>query len=213
MVKRETQEPCKHATTDRYALIENELRKQTKAELAALLLGIAKEHVVVARELEDRLPIEKPVDLLIADVSSAIERATDFDERMINRNFRVDYQAYGETRKGLSRLVELGRLADAKSLALKLMKDGSYQVQCSDEGLMSDDICQCLKPVIQAVKAAGGEAAAQWAAKMQTADRMGCICEQELAELRGQSLANINPWSFRRLTEVDPKRWTVLGVG
>lgn len=105
----------------------------------------------------------------------------------MNHNFDVDWQANGEIQKGLTLLVELGHLADAKSLALKLMKDGSYQVECSDEGLMSDDIGQCLKPVIQAVKAAGADEAAKWAAEMLKADRMGFICEQELARLRGKS--------------------------
>lgn len=169
---------------DRFPLIEKELHKRTKAELVAMILAIAKEHAVVARELEDRLPIEKPVDLLVADVSSAIDRATDFDPRMRNHNFDVDWQAYAEVQKGLSRLVELGHLEDAKSLALKLMKDGSYQVECSDEGLMTDEICECLKPVIRAVKTAGGDAAAKWAAEMQTADRVGFICNKELAKLR-----------------------------
>ena len=121
------------------------------------------------------------------DVSSAIDRATDFDERMMNHNFDVDWQAYADVQKGLSLLVELGHLADAKSLALKLMKDGSYQVECSDEGLMTDEISQCLKPVIRAVKAAGGDEAVKWAGDMQTADRVGFICDKELAELRGGS--------------------------
>lgn len=187
MVKKGTKKARKLTKTDRFQLIEKELYKRTQEELVALVLAVAKEHASVVRELEDRLPIDKPVDLLIADVSSAIDRATDFDERMMNRNFDVDWQAYDEVRKGLSRLVELGRLADAKSLALKLMKEGSYQVECSDEGLMSDEISQCLERVIRAVKAAGGREAAQWAAEMQRADRMGFICEQELAKLRGKS--------------------------
>lgn len=187
MVKKGTKKARKLAKVDRFRLIEKELRKRTKEELVAMILAIAQAHVVVARELEDRLPIEKPVDLLIADVSSAIDRATDFDERMMNHNFDVDWQAYAEVQKGLSLLVELGHLADAKSLALKLMKDGSYQVECSDEGLMTDDISQCLKPVIRAVKAAGGDEAVKWAGDIQTADRMGHICDQELAELRGGS--------------------------
>ena len=187
MVKKRTQRPRKLAKPDRFPLIDRELRKRTKADLIAMILGIAKEHAVVARELEDRLNIEKPVDLLIADVSSAIDRATDFDERMMNHNFDVDWQAYAEVQKGLSLLVELGHLADAKSLALKLMKDGSYQVECSDEGLMTDDICQCLKSVIQAVKAAGGGEAAKWAKDMRNADRVGYICDKELADLRGES--------------------------
>lgn len=187
MVKKGTKKPRKLAKSDRFPLIEKELHKRTKAELVAMILAIAREHAVVARELEDWLTIEKPVDLLVADVSSAIDRATDFDERMMNHNFDVDWQAYVDVQKGLSQLVELNRLADAKSLALKLMKDGSYQVECSDEGLMTDEISQCLKPVIRAVKAAGGDAAVKWASDMQTADRVGFICDQELAALRGKS--------------------------
>jgi hypothetical protein len=50
--------------------------------------------------LEDRLPIKKPVDLFIADVPSAIDRATDFDERWMNHDFDVDWRAYDEVRKG-----------------------------------------------------------------------------------------------------------------
>ena len=187
MVKKGTQKPRKLANSDRFPLIEKGLHKRTKAELAAMILTIAKEHAVVARELEDRLTIEKPVYLLAADVSSAIDRATDFDERMINHNFDVDWQAYAYVQKGLALLVKLGHLADAKSLALKLMKDGSYQVECSDEGMMADEISQCLKPVIRAVKAVGGDEAVKWAGEMQTADRVRFICEKELAELRSGS--------------------------
>jgi hypothetical protein len=187
VVKKGTKRPRKLAKSDRFPLIDRELRKRTKADLIAMIMEISKEHAVVARELEDRLNIEKPVDLLVADVSSAIDRATDFDERMTNHNFDVDWQAYVDVQKGLSLLVELGHLVDAKSLALKLMKYGSYQVECSDEGLMTDDICQCLKPVIQAVKAAGGGGAAKWAGDMKKADRVGFICDKELAELRGGS--------------------------
>jgi hypothetical protein len=187
MVKKGTNKARKIVKTDRFPLVERELHKQTKAELVALILAIAKEHAVVARELEDRLNIEKPVDLLVADVSGAIERATDFDERMMNHNFAVDWRAYADVRKGLARLVELDRLADAKSLALKLMKKGSYQVECSDEGLMTDEINECLKPVIRAVKAAGGDDAVKWAGEMQKADRVGAICDKELAELKDGS--------------------------
>ena len=67
------------------------------------------------------------------------------------------------------------------------MKDGSYQVECSDEGLMTDDISECLKSVIHAVRAAGGEEAATWASDVHTADRVGFICDKELARLRDES--------------------------
>ncbi len=187
MVKKGTKKTRKLAKSDRFPPIEKELRKRTKAELIAMILAIAREHAVVARELDSRLTIEMPEDQLVASVSSAIERATDFDERMMNHNFDVDWQAYADVQKGLSRLVERGHLADAKSLAIKLMKEGSYQVECSDEGLMTDEISQCLKPVIRAVKAAGGDEAVKWAKDMRTADRVGFICDKELAELRGAS--------------------------
>lgn len=188
MVKKRTKEPRKLATTDRFPLIEQELRKQTKADLIEMILTIARDHAVVARELECRLEIEKPVDLLVADVLSSIDRATDFDERMMNHNFDVDWRAYAEVQKGLSQLVDRGHLEDAKSLALMLMKDGSYQVECSDEGLMTDDISACLQPVIDAVKAAGDDAAAaRWANDMLNADRVGFICDKEFAQLRDGS--------------------------
>ena len=86
MVKRGTRKPRKIGKTDRFPLIEKALRKRTKADLIETILMIAKAHPVVARELESRLDVEKPLDLLVVDVSSAIDRATDFDERMINHN-------------------------------------------------------------------------------------------------------------------------------
>ncbi len=187
MVKKGTKKPRELVKTDRFPAIEKELRKQTKATLIEMMLMIAKEHPVVSRDLEVRLEVEKPVDLLVSDVSSSIDRATDFDERWMNYNFDVDWQAYAEVRKGLLKLVDLGQLEYAKSLALKLMKDGSYQVACSDEGLMTDEINECLRPVIRAVKTAGGEGAARWANEMHIADQVGFICDKELAQLRGKS--------------------------
>ena len=53
--------------------------------------------------------------------------------------------------------------------------------------LMTDEISDCLKPVIRAVKAVGGDQAAKWAFEMQIADRVGFICDDELAEMRDGS--------------------------
>lgn len=187
MVKKAVKKARKSVKPDRFSLIEKELHKRTKAELVAMILMIARKQSDVMRDLENQLNIDKPVDLLVNDVACAISVATDFDERMMNHNFDVDWQAYADVRKGLEQLIASGHLDDAKSLALQLMKEGSYQVECSDEGLMTEDICECLRPVIRAVKAAGGDAAGQWAKKMLDADRMGFICNKELAELRGKS--------------------------
>ncbi len=184
--KKGTKKPRQRGKTNRFPLIEKALGKRTKAELIEIVMKVAKSHAAVARELEDQLGIEKPVDLLVANVSSAIDRATDFDEREINYNFDVDWQAYADVRKGLRQLVDLGLLEDAKLLAIKLMRDGSYQVECSDEGLMTDEIEDCLRPVIRAVRTSGGADVDKWAKEMQGADRVGFICDHELAELRNK---------------------------
>ena len=79
----------------------------------------------------------------LAGVDQAHEQvadATDFDERDINRNFAYDYEAYREVKRNLGRLIDAGQLRLAMQLALELMKRGSYQVEMSDEGLMTRDI-------------------------------------------------------------------------
>ncbi len=182
-----TRKPRKVTSIDRFPLIERALRKRTKASIIELILMLAKERASLARDLEKELAIEKPISLLVDDVSSAIDRATDFDEREINYNFDVDWQAYGDVGRGLKKLIKLGQLEDAKSLALKLMKDGSYQVECSDEGMMTDDIQDCLRPVIKAVQSGSDQDAAKWVLEMLRADRVGFICDQELKKLAGQT--------------------------
>ena len=76
MVKKRATRPRKLAIPDRSPLIDKALRQQTKADLIALILRMADEHAVIARELEDQLNIEKPVSQLVPDVSAAIDRAT-----------------------------------------------------------------------------------------------------------------------------------------
>ena len=177
----------KKASVDRFALIESALGKLTKADLFELLMATAREHDEACRNLESKLSIDKPVDLLLTDISSAIDRATDFDERMVNHNFDVDWQAYEEAKQGFLKLIEIGQLVEVQLLALELMKRGSYQVECSDEGMMSDEIEACLKPVIHAVKAGDASAAKSWATKMIAADRVGFICDKELGVLAGKA--------------------------
>ncbi len=182
-----TKKPRKLTYTDRFPQIEKALGKRTKANIIELILLLAKENALLTRDLERELAIEKPIDLLVGDISSAIDRATDFDEREVNYDFDVDWQAYEDVREGLKKLIELGQLEHAKHLAVRLMLAGSYQVECSDEGLMADDIQDCLRLVIQAVQAANDKDSAEWAAKMLGSDRVGCICDQELKKLAGQT--------------------------
>lgn len=70
----------------------------------------------------------------------AIADATAFDEREINYNFDCDHEAYDEVKQNLRRLIELGQVRPAMELSLELTDQGSYQVESSDEGLMTDGI-------------------------------------------------------------------------
>lgn len=174
------------AVDARLDLILASLKKLKKGELAALLVKLAKHSPDARRSLEKELEIEKPIELVVDDVQSAIANATDFDDRNINHNFEYDCQAYESARNGLKTLVKLGSLAEAKRLSLELMRQGSYQVECSDEGMMTEDIEGCLEPVIRAVKNAGDKDAQQWATQMLQADRVGFICEGSLKSLSGK---------------------------
>ena len=73
-------------------------------------------------------------------------------------------------------------------LSLELMKQGSYQVEMSDEGLMTDDIEECLAgghPSPQEERPAAGEMVA-WCTAMTKSDRVGCIYDRELQALQRQ---------------------------
>ena len=73
-------------------------------------------------------------DELVAATRQAIADATAFDARDINRNFDYDYEAYGEVKRNLGRLVASGQLRLAMQVALDLMKRGSHQVGMSATG-------------------------------------------------------------------------------
>ncbi|WP_186774665.1 hypothetical protein [Allorhodopirellula solitaria] len=110
-------------------------------------------------------------------------QATQVDERRLNHNFDYDYGAYEAAQAGLKRLVETGEHEEAKRLSIELMKRGSYQVARSDEGLMTEEIEDCLKPVIKAIAKTGGVEAKEWATAMIAADEVGFICEAELKKI------------------------------
>jgi hypothetical protein len=73
-------------------------------------------------------------------------------------------------------------------LALELMKRGSYQVEMSDEGLMTEDVEDCLGVVIEAVTTCNlpAEEALAWCSAMLDADRVGFIARKPLEVLRGR---------------------------
>lgn len=150
------------------------------------LLELAEEDRAILRQLTTRFKVVAAPDKLEAATRQAIADATDFDERDINHNFDYDYEAYEEVKRNFARLIAAGNLRVAMQLSLELMKMGSYQVEMSDEGLMSDDIEDCLSVVLKALKKcdlAASEVIA-WCTAMLNNDRVGCIAETELQELR-----------------------------
>jgi hypothetical protein len=162
------------------------LAKRTKDELLDVLVELAEEDRDIFRRLATRMELEAPPQELAAATRQAIADATDFDERDINRNFSYDYEAYGEVKRNLCRLIDLGELHLAMELSLELMNQGSCQVEMSDEGLMTEDIEECLRVVLQALKECDlpPDEVVAWCAAMIKSDRVGCICDRDLGTLR-----------------------------
>lgn len=169
-------------TTDR---LKATLAKRKKSELIDVIAEIASANRGIQRQLESRFGVEAPPDELIAATRVAIADATDFDEREINYNFDYDYQAYSTVKRNLARLIELGHLREAMELSQELMSQGSCQVEMSDEGMMTEDIEECLHVVIKAIAKSDLPAAnvTGWCAEMTRQDRVGFICDAELAAL------------------------------
>jgi uncharacterized Zn finger protein len=168
------------------APLRRALSRRTKAELVDTLLELAQADRGVLRQLTSRLDVAAAPTELAAATHQAIADATDFDERDINRNF-----AYGEVKRNLGRLIDAGQLPLALRLALELMKQGSYQVEMSDEGLMTQDIEDCLDVVLKALAKSDLPAAEviAWCTAMLDTDRVGFIAREPLQSLRSSAQA------------------------
>ena len=105
--------------------------------------------------------------------------------RQLIADFDYDYQAYSTVNRNLTRLIELGHLREAMELSQELMSSGSYQVEVSDEGMMTEDIEECVQIVIKAIAKSDLPAAdvTAWCAGMTLQGRVGFICDSELAAL------------------------------
>jgi uncharacterized Zn finger protein len=168
------------------AELRQALTRRKKAELVDVLMELAEADRGVLRQLTARFDVATAPDDLVAATRQAIADATDFDERDINRNFDYDDQAYSEVKRNLGRLIGSGQLRLAMPLALELMKRGSYQVEMSDEGLMTGDIEDCLNVVLEALRKCDLPAAEviAWCSAMLENDRIGFIAREPLQSLR-----------------------------
>jgi hypothetical protein len=162
------------------------LTRRKKAELVDVLMELAGADRGILRQLTARFDVASAPDELVAATRQAIADATAFDKRDINRNFAYDHQAYSEVRRNLGRLIGAGQLRLAMPLALELMKRGSYQVEMSDEGLMTEDIEDGLNVVLEALRECDLPAAEviAWCSAMLENDRIGFIAREPLRSLR-----------------------------
>jgi len=185
--KRRAKRSVPKATSVRPAArLRQALAKRRKAELVDLLVELATDDSAIFHRLTAQFEVTVPPQELVAATRRAIADATDFDEREINRNFSYDNAAYDEIKRNFVRLVALGQLTSAMDLALELMDQGSYQVEMSDEGLMSHDIEDCLAVVIKALRKCDLPAAdiTAWCSQMLENDRVGFISSDDLQSLR-----------------------------
>ena len=168
------------------ATLRRALSGRKKAELVDTLLELAQADRGVLRQLTARFDVVAAPDELVAATHQAIADATAFDRRDINRNFAYDHKAYSEVKRNQGRLIDSGQLQPAMRLALELMKQGSYQVEMSDEGLMTQDIEDCLDVVLKALETCDLPAAEviAWCSAMLDKDRVGFIAREPLESLR-----------------------------
>lgn len=162
------------------------LARRTKAELVDALLELAQEDRGILRQLTARFEVAAAPDRLVAATRQAIADATAFDPRDINHNFDYDDEAYREVQRNLGRMITAGQLRLAMQLALELMKQGSYQVEMSDEGMMTEDIEGGLQVVLKALANCDLPAAdiLAWCKAMLESDRVGFIARKPLESLR-----------------------------
>jgi hypothetical protein len=170
------------------AELRRALSRRKKTELVELVMELAQGDRGILRQLTARLDVATTPEKLVAATRQAIADVTEFDERDINRNFDYDDEAYSEVKRNLSRLIGSGSLRMAMELALELMRRGSYQVEMSDEGLMTEEIEDCLRPVIEAVAKCDlpGDEVIAWCSTMLDTDRVGFIARKSLESLRDQ---------------------------
>jgi len=162
------------------------LAERDKAELVDLLVELAQANGRIRRQLTTRFQVVAAPPELVAATRRAIADATDFDDRFMNQNFDYDYEAYDEVNRNLGRLVASKQWRPAMQLCLELMKDGSYQVEMSDEGLMTSDIEDCLSVVLKALKKSDLPAVdvIAWCTAMLAMDRVKFIAREELQSLQ-----------------------------
>jgi hypothetical protein len=189
MSKRQPKKPTSaRKAPESAAPLRQALSRRKKEELVDVLLELAGADRGVLRQLTARFDVASAPAELVATTRQAIANATAFDERDSNRNFDYAGEAYREVKRNLGRLIASGQWRLAMELAVELMRHGSRQVEMSDEGLMTEDVEECLGVVLAALPKCDLPAAdvIVWCSAMLDNDRVGFIAREPLQSLRKQ---------------------------
>ena len=159
-----------------------------KTAMIDAIVDMARHDRLFRRKVEWRFGLASSVPDLVAATRHAIAEATYFDDRDRNSNFEYDWEAFQIIQDYFARLIEMGALAEAMQLALELMRAGSFQVEGSDEGMMTEDIQHCLRVVFDALKHSDVPVSdiLNWCDRLTQCDCVGFICEAEIRALRMQ---------------------------
>ena len=166
--------------------LQKVLAKCKKGELIDVIVGFAKADRSLMRQLQMQFDVESSPEELVNSTSIAISDATDFDERFMNHNFDYDSESYSMIEKNFTKLIKAGHLREVMKLSLELMRQGSHQVECSDEGMMTYEIEDCLKIVIKALCKSDlpVDDIISWCVEIEEKDRVGFICDKEIQALK-----------------------------
>lgn len=163
------------------------LTKKKNSDLVQMIVELAADDPGAMRQVQQRLRIEDAMSTkeLVDSTSDAIGNATKVDKRRMNHNFEYDSAAYEVIARNFRQLIERDEWEQVMDLSVELNHLGSYQVECSDEGLMTEEIQACLFPVIKAVEKSGLKSTkiVHWSNLMMATDRVGFICRDQILAL------------------------------
>ncbi len=164
----------------RQQLIDKALRRVRKDTLIQLLSRLCDESIYARWCIEAELEISKPLDLILHDLREAIRLATDAGDEPVNNNLTTDWKAYAEVKRLMELLVSAGALNEAMEIAIHFMEEASHQIEGSDEGMMLEDVEECLQPVLDALENFDETQRSSWAFRMQRSDCLGVVCRERL---------------------------------
>lgn len=163
-------------------------RDELMRRMTASLAGLSKEELIsfvceaslrwpaLCRHVLMETEQDQPLTGLIGDIQAAIRAATFIPKEKLNRNFDYDVEEYEQVRIGLRKLMRLGHISEAMDLAIELLEAGNSQVEASDEGMMTEEIVECVNVVTEVVDFSGNATERQaWANRLAYSDYLSIL--------------------------------------